>query len=119
MPKPPHLPKYRLHKASGQAFVQVKGRRTYLGKYDSDESRERYGRIIAELTANPLVVRQVEVDRFGVMCIWASFPGSSAEFVGSLACREREMAESPRDHGRSDATLSRLGKVGTEKRHHT
>jgi len=29
-----HTPKYRLHKASGQALVQLNGRRIYLGKYE-------------------------------------------------------------------------------------
>jgi len=27
------VPKYRLHKASGQALVQIDGRRIYLGKH--------------------------------------------------------------------------------------
>ena len=41
-------PKYRLHKASGQALVQLNGRRIYLGKYGSPESKERYRRLVAE-----------------------------------------------------------------------
>ena len=41
-------PSYRLHKGSGQAFVQIKGRRYYLGKHDTLESRERYQRFLAE-----------------------------------------------------------------------
>ncbi len=42
-------PKYRLHKATGQALVEIRGQRTYLGKYDSSSSHERYRQIIAEL----------------------------------------------------------------------
>jgi integrase len=47
------LPSYRLHKGSGQAFIQISGRRHYLGKYDSDESHERYDRAIVELVTSP------------------------------------------------------------------
>ena len=36
------VPKYRHHKGSGQAFVQVKGHRHYLGKWDSPKSKEAY-----------------------------------------------------------------------------
>ena len=41
-------PKYRLHKATGQALVQIDGRRIYLGKYGTPESEERYRRTVAE-----------------------------------------------------------------------
>jgi len=41
-------PKYRLHKGSGQALVQLDGRRIYLGKYGSDASKEKYRRLVAE-----------------------------------------------------------------------
>ena len=41
-------PKYRLHKGSGQALVQINGERIYLGKYGSAESEEKYKRLVAE-----------------------------------------------------------------------
>ena len=47
------FPKYRQHRGSGQALVQIKGRRQYLGKYGSKESKERYRRIVAELCSFP------------------------------------------------------------------
>lgn len=48
------VPKYRLHKATGQALVEIRGHRTYLGKYDSPSSHERYRQIIAEfMSAKP------------------------------------------------------------------
>jgi hypothetical protein len=48
------VPKYRLHKATGQALVEIRGQRTYLGKYSS---HERYRQIIAEfMSANPVQV---------------------------------------------------------------
>jgi integrase len=46
------FPKYRLHKGSGQALVQVNGHRIYLGKHGSEESKEKYRRIVAEWLAN-------------------------------------------------------------------
>ncbi|HUY35473.1 MAG TPA: hypothetical protein VMV69_22200 [Pirellulales bacterium] len=47
------IPKYRLHKASGQAIVEVGGKVAYLGPYDSPKSREKYHRIVAELQRDP------------------------------------------------------------------
>lgn len=45
------LPSYRLHRGSGQAFVQYKGQRFYLGKHGTEASREAYSRVIAELVS--------------------------------------------------------------------
>jgi integrase len=39
---------YRLHRGSGQAVVTLKGQTYYLGKYGSQESKEKYHRLIAE-----------------------------------------------------------------------
>lgn len=50
------VPKYRRHRASNRAFVQVKGRRKYLGKWDSPASKEAYSRFVAELAASPAAV---------------------------------------------------------------
>ncbi len=58
MPRPRSIvPKYRLHKATGQAVVTVRtadgGRKdVYLGRYRSPESRKEYERIIAQLGAS-------------------------------------------------------------------
>jgi hypothetical protein len=41
------IPSYCYHK-SGQARVIIAGKTIYLGKYDSDQSRERYKRLIAQ-----------------------------------------------------------------------
>ncbi|MBA4106062.1 MAG: site-specific integrase [Pirellula sp.] len=43
-----HHPKYRLHKATGQALVEISGQRFYLGKYGSELSKLEYDRIVAE-----------------------------------------------------------------------
>ncbi|MFH1745825.1 MAG: site-specific integrase [Planctomycetota bacterium] len=45
-------PSYRKHKASGRACVTLSGRTFYLGKYGSDESRQKYDRLVAEWLAN-------------------------------------------------------------------
>ena len=41
-------PRYCHHKARGQAYCTLNSERHYLGKFDSDESREAYRRLIAE-----------------------------------------------------------------------
>jgi len=43
------LPKYSLHKPSGQAKVRHNGRTIYLGKYGSQESKDRYAKFISSL----------------------------------------------------------------------
>lgn len=49
MPRPKSLkPAYCHHKASGRAFVRLDGKRIYLGKYNTQESRDAYDRAIGE-----------------------------------------------------------------------
>jgi integrase len=50
-------PKYRLHKASGQALVQISGERIYLGKYGTEASKEKYRRLVAEFLVGGQSVR--------------------------------------------------------------
>ena len=51
MPKT-NVPKYRHHKATGQAFIELGGHRFYLGKHGSKASKEEYQRRLAEYLAN-------------------------------------------------------------------
>ena len=51
------VPKYRRHKGTGQAIVQVNGRRHYLGKWDSPKSKEAYARFVAELAVSPAATK--------------------------------------------------------------
>lgn len=51
MSRKPRIPAYRLHKASGQAVVVLRGRSFYLGKFGSSGSKAEYQRIIHEYTA--------------------------------------------------------------------
>lgn len=51
MPKK-NIPTYRLHKASGQAIVELDGNVFYLGKHKSKASRVKYDELIAEWILN-------------------------------------------------------------------
>jgi integrase len=46
-------PKYRHHKASGQAVVTLNGKDHYLGRFDTQESKIRYGRLIQQWWESP------------------------------------------------------------------
>jgi hypothetical protein len=46
--KPNVFPSYLLHQPTGQARVRINGKDHYLGEYGSDESRIRYGELIAK-----------------------------------------------------------------------
>ncbi|MEO2017860.1 MAG: site-specific integrase [Fuerstiella sp.] len=49
------IPKYSLHKATGQALVRINGRAFYLGEHGSEESKAKYDRLIAKwLTGDKL-----------------------------------------------------------------
>ncbi len=45
-------PKFRLHKPTRQGFVELDGRRIYLGRFDLPETKQRYHRTLAEWIAN-------------------------------------------------------------------
>ena len=45
------LPKYSLHKPSGQAKVRFNGKDTYLGRYGSPESKEAYAEFVGSMQA--------------------------------------------------------------------
>src|SRR5438874_1183111 len=51
--KSSQVPKYRHYKPKNLAVVRIDGKDHYLGKYGTDESRERYRRVIAEHLATP------------------------------------------------------------------
>jgi hypothetical protein len=52
MPRLVHaVPKYRKHRASGQAIVTIAGKDHYLGAYGSETSRHQYDRLIGEYLA--------------------------------------------------------------------
>jgi hypothetical protein len=42
------VPKYRLHRASGQSIVSIGGQDHYLGLHNSSASKEKYNRLVQE-----------------------------------------------------------------------
>ena len=51
-PAPPVVPAYRLHRATGQGRVTIRGRDYYLGRHGSPESLEKYRRLLVECATN-------------------------------------------------------------------
>ncbi|HPD32246.1 MAG TPA: hypothetical protein PLL20_19805 [Phycisphaerae bacterium] len=49
---PQRLPKFRAHKATLQAYVELSGKRFYLGCHESAEARQKYNTLVAEWLAN-------------------------------------------------------------------
>ena len=49
------LPSYLLHKPTGQARCRIDGRDHYLGDYGSDQSRIKYGNLIAKLAGGQVI----------------------------------------------------------------
>ena len=72
---PRRSPSYHLHKPSGQAVVTINSQDSYLGKFDSPESREKYHRLVAEwMTAER--TRPGPADGKPVPCPTAGRPSS-------------------------------------------
>ncbi len=53
------IPSYRLHKHSGRGFVELSGKRIYLGPFEDPATRQRYHALIAEWLENG---RKLSVD---------------------------------------------------------
>ena len=49
----PYLPKYRHYKPKDLAVVRIDGKDHYLGKFGSEQSHQKYRRLIAELLTSP------------------------------------------------------------------
>lgn len=66
MPRLSHaLPKYRKHKASGQAICTIRGKDYYLGPYGTEASKSAYDRLVSEWLAagrSPLSSNRAEAD---------------------------------------------------------
>ena len=48
MSRSKNVPKYALHKSTGQARVIIDGRHHYLGKFGSPESRQKYAALLGQ-----------------------------------------------------------------------
>jgi hypothetical protein len=71
-PKSDRIPSYRLHKHSGRGFVELSGKRIYLGPYDDPATRQRYHALIAEWLENGRKL-SVDANRITVMEICARY----------------------------------------------
>ena len=61
--KPPQrLPKFRVHKATGQAYVELSGQRFYLGYHDRPQAKQRYHAKLAEWLAAGCQLRPEQED---------------------------------------------------------
>lgn len=96
----PHVPAYSLHKARGLACCKVDGRRIYLGKYGSPESREAYAKVVASVMAG------VPID---AAVAKPNAPAAPALTVAQLGARYARYA---RDYyRRGGKTTAEVGKV--------
>src|SRR5262245_49118799 len=66
-------PKYRRHKASGQAIVTLNGRDFYLGPYGTKASRREYDRLTAEWLANHRHLPVTQSDGLTIMELAAAY----------------------------------------------
>jgi len=55
MPRKPNIPKYGLHKATGQGRTTINGKAFYFGPYEVEASYNRYKKLIAEYLAGGVV----------------------------------------------------------------
>ena len=79
--KTPKVPTYGLHKPTGQARCYIHGKSYYLGKYGTEESRIRFGELVAK------VVRGQPIDPFA-----GSEVGSTTSPEASLTIHELVLA---------------------------
>lgn len=66
-------PKYRHHKATGQAVVVIRGKYFYLGKHGSSSSREAYRRLVAEYMQTGTTPTQTSQDTITVVEVLAAY----------------------------------------------
>ena len=75
MPRLTHqVPKYRKHRASGQAIVTIAGRDHYLGPHGTKASHALYDRLVAEfLSAGRQVIEPAKASSVTVVEVLAAF----------------------------------------------
>ncbi len=71
----PKVPSFRFHKATDQGYVELNGRRIYLGRFDQPETQKKYHQIIAEWLAGGrnLPVAQNEITVYEVLARFNTF----------------------------------------------
>ncbi len=96
------IPKLRLHKASGRAYVVLNGRSFFVGAYGSKEAEQNYNRVIAEWlsngkqssTANQITINEI-IARFWVYAqgYYRNPDGSPTSEIESLRYAMRPLAD--------------------------
>ena len=66
-------PKYRKHRASGQALVTLDGRDFYLGPHGTRASRREYDRLVAEWMQNGRCLTVAQADGLTVTELAAAY----------------------------------------------
>ncbi|QEG36351.1 tyrosine-type recombinase/integrase [Bythopirellula goksoeyrii] len=85
MPRLTHqTPKYRKHRASGQAFIELSGRRHYLGPHGTKASHREYDRILGEwLAAGRSNTYGVPADSITVVELIARYLSFAKDYYGT------------------------------------
>lgn len=96
------IPKLRLHKASGRAYVVLNGRSFFVGAYGDPEAEQNYNRIIAEWlsngrqssSANQITINEI-IARFWVYAqgYYRNPDGSPTSEIESLRYAMRPLAD--------------------------
>ena len=96
-------PKYRKHKASGQAFVELSGHRHYLGPYGTKPANLEYDRQLAEWLQNGRQSLQVAATEITVVELAARYlqhaenyyqkDGKTTREVGNIKIVLRNLCE--------------------------
>ena len=68
-----HLPKYRKHRASGQAIVTLSGVDHYLGPHGTKTSKRQYDRVMAEWLENDRRLLPAQGDSITVVELCARY----------------------------------------------
>jgi hypothetical protein len=100
MPRLNRPPKYRKHKASGQAVVTLGGVDHYLGPHGTKASRREYDRLIGEWLVSG-----------GVTAAADSITVIGAESTGIIAYHAEQLAKAYRDRQARDAIASMVRAV--------
>ena len=88
------IPSYRHYKARNLACVDLDGRRHYLGRYGSPESRREYDRLIAEWLANDRTFEpEVECDardEITIVDVMAAYMAHCESYYGPISDKNSE-----------------------------
>lgn len=74
------IPKYRKHRASGQAVTTLNGKDHYLGPHNTNVSRAEYDRLISEWLVNGRQVKPESHDQLSVVEVIASYADHATSY---------------------------------------